>query len=107
MSSTRTVRPAPSDGLLEDLAPVLRVLGHADRLRIVSMLQRERRIAVGDIARRLGLAPNAVSQHLGIMLAHGIVSRERDGRRVHYAVVHPAAVSLLECMRRQLAGGEA
>ena len=76
---------------------MLRVLGHAERLRMVDVLMREE-LAVAALARMLGLAPNAVSQHLNIMRAHGIVHRQRRGRRVFYRVVHPAARSLLRCL---------
>lgn len=87
----------------DDIAPVLRVLGHANRLRIVDLLMRNRH-RVGELAVTLGLAPNAVSQHLGIMRAHGIVRRRRRGREVLYSVVHPAAKSLLQCMWKTSAG---
>lgn len=83
----------------EKVAPVLRVLGHPDRLRMVDVLMREQ-LSVAQLAETLELAPNAVSQHLGIMRAHGIVRRQRRGRQVFYGVVHPAAQSLLRCMWR-------
>jgi len=99
-----TAKPSASQPPLErrtydGVAPVLRVLGHADRLRLVDMLMRDE-LPVSELARTLRLAPNAVSQHLGIMRAHGIVSRQRRGRQVFYRVVHPAARSLLQCMWR-------
>ena len=87
------------DSVFEAVAPVLRVLGHPDRLGIVEILSR-RQVTVTEVARAVGLAPSAVSQHLGTMLARGIVARRRKGRRVYYRVVHPAARSLLRCMRR-------
>lgn len=88
------------------LAPVLKVLGHADRLRIVDVLTR-RSASVGDLAETLELAPNAVSQHLNMMLARGILSRRREGRRVYYDVVHPAALTLMRCIRDNAPEGNA
>jgi ArsR family transcriptional regulator len=85
------------------VAGVLRVLGHADRLAIINHLSRQR-MSVSELAETLDLAPNAVSQHLNLMLARGILSRRRVGRRVYYDVEHPAAKSLLQCMRRNLDG---
>lgn len=79
------------------VAPILRVLGHPDRLRIVDELMRGDP-AVGELAGRLDLPANAVSQHLNLLAAHGVVARRRQGRQVHYQVVHPAAKSLLQCM---------
>ncbi|MFE5812354.1 ArsR/SmtB family transcription factor [Streptomyces sp. NPDC056479] len=37
-----------------------------------------------ELARRLGVTPSAVSQHLKVLHATGLVSRARDGRRVLY-----------------------
>jgi len=85
--------------VFEAIAPVLRVLGHPDRLRIVSLLSGGQ-VTVAEVADTLRLAPNAVSQHLNIMRAHGIVRGVREGRKMYYHVVHPAAASLLQCMRR-------
>ncbi len=83
----------------ERIAPVLKVLGHPDRLRIVELLMREE-VTVTDLAERLGLAGNAVSQHLSGMAAHEIVARRREGRCVYYSVIHPAARNLMQCMYR-------
>ena len=46
----------------------------------------------------VSITANAVSQHLSIMRAHGIVEKQRRGRRVYHKVVHPAAKSLLKCI---------
>ncbi len=81
---------------------VLRVLGHADRLRLIDLLMREE-MPVAELARRTQLAPNAVSQHLNHMLAHGILSRQRRGRCVYYQVTHVMAKNLLRCMWRNTA----
>ncbi|MGI5460407.1 ArsR/SmtB family transcription factor [Streptomyces sp. CA-249302] len=37
-----------------------------------------------ELARRLGVTPSAVSQHLRVLHATGLVTRARDGRRVLY-----------------------
>lgn len=85
--------------LLEEAATTLRVLAHAERLRIVACLV-ERLVPVGELAACLGLPPAAVSQHLNKMRAHGIVAPRRDGRRVLYEVVDANALALIECLRR-------
>ena len=38
----------------------------------------------GDIARHLDLAPNKISGHLTILVNSGLISVERDGRRMIY-----------------------
>lgn len=41
-------------------------------------------ISTGEVARRLGVTPGAVSQHLGILRGCGLVTSHRVGRRVLY-----------------------
>ena len=90
-----------TDDALVETAAVLRVLGHPDRLRMLSLLMR-RDMPVCELAETLGLAPNAVSQHLGLLEARGVVSRRRSGRYVHYRASHRIAKTLIRCMWRHL-----
>jgi DNA-binding transcriptional ArsR family regulator len=41
-------------------------------------------VSTTDLARRLGLTPGGVSQHLQALAAAGLVAGERDGRSVLY-----------------------
>ncbi len=88
---------AANDKVLGGVAPVFRVLGHVDRLRIVNLLL-QGDLSVGEVADTVRLAPNAVSQHLGILAAHRIVERVRDGRKVICRIAHPAVRPLVECV---------
>jgi DNA-binding transcriptional ArsR family regulator len=84
---------------LERITRVLRVLTHADRLRICDLLLRGQR-PVGEIADELNLRQNVVSQHLNVLRAHEIVVPHREGRQVYYRVIHPGAQWLLDCIAR-------
>jgi len=83
---------------LEQAASVLRVLAHPHRLRICDLLQ-QGRVSVNEIASHLGIASNAVSQHLNMMKAHGLLASERHGKTVYYHVVDPRPDWLLACIR--------
>lgn len=85
--------------LLEQAADMLRVMAHAQRLRIVEMLMLERH-SVGELALALEAAPSAVSQHLNLMKAHGLVEAEREARNVYYRVTNPNAINLIKCLRK-------
>ena len=100
---TRTPGLIPM-GVLEQAAAVMRVLAHPHRLRICELLLAGE-VSVGKMAEHLGLPQNAVSQHLSIMRAHGVVARERNGKMAYYRVVHPSAGWLLSCVRRHARGG--
>jgi DNA-binding transcriptional ArsR family regulator len=83
---------------LEKAVEVLRVLAHPHRLRICDLLL-ARRMSVGELAEDLQIPSNAVSQHLNLMKAHGILDRERDGKTVYYRVVDQRPCWLLDCIR--------
>jgi DNA-binding transcriptional ArsR family regulator len=95
-----TVKPIPAP-LLEEVAGCLRVLGHPLRLRIVELLEHHH-LTVGELAERLDIAPNACSQHLNLMRAHGLLSHRREGKTVYYKVGHPSALSVIHCIRTKL-----
>ena len=85
--------------LLAESADVLRVLAHPHRLKFVELLM-EDRLCVGELAQQVGLAPNAVSQHLNHMRAHGILGVEREGRTAYYRVENLNAINVIKCIHR-------
>ena len=52
----------------------------------------------GAIAAHLGLAPNKLSGHLAILVASGLVSVERDGRRMIHRAQIEAVNTLLSML---------
>ena len=95
MTSTRD-KLIPMDRL-EKAVETLRVLAHPHRLRICDLLL-SKRMSVGELAEHLDIPANAVSQHLNLMKAHGILDRERDGKTVYYKVVDRSPCWLLDCI---------
>lgn len=89
--------------VLEECAAVLRMLAHPHRLRICELLTADR-VSVGDLAHHLGIASNAVSQHLNIMKARGLLACERAGKTVYYRVCDPRPGWLLQCIRNYACG---
>ncbi|MET9604209.1 helix-turn-helix domain-containing protein [Streptomyces sp. NPDC006512] len=63
-------------------APALASLLGAPRARLLGLL--EEPLPTVEAARRLGVTPSAVSQHLRVLYATGLVTRARDGRHVLY-----------------------
>ncbi len=83
---------------LREVAPVLKVLAHPHRLRIVEILLNES-VSVKKLASMLKLAPPVVSQHLGQMRSNGIVTPRRERKQVYYEVTSPNATNLINCIR--------
>ncbi|MFC8520905.1 ArsR/SmtB family transcription factor [Streptomyces sp. NPDC057257] len=69
--------PAPDP----DASALTALLG-APRTTVLRLLAEP--LPTVELARRLGVTPSAVSQHLQVLHATGLVSRARDGRRVLY-----------------------
>ncbi|MFC5663155.1 helix-turn-helix domain-containing protein [Kitasatospora misakiensis] len=63
-------------------APALAALVGASKARLLTMLDEP--LATVELARRLRVTPSAVSQHLRVLHATGLVARARDGRQVLY-----------------------
>lgn len=73
----------------EEQAAFFRVMADPTRLKLVKLLCRQRRpnaLCVNALANRLGITQSAVSQHLRILKAMGLVNGERRGYRVHYFI---------------------
>ena len=82
-----------------ELAGLLGVLAHPQRIRIIEELRAGER-DVASIQATLQISHSGVSQHLMQLRAHRLVAERREGRRVFYRLRQPdVAVWLTEAMR--------
>jgi DNA-binding transcriptional ArsR family regulator len=77
-----------------ELAKLLGVLAHSDRIRIIQEL-REGELDVNSLQKLLGVAHSRVSQNLGILRSHRLVVDRRKGRHVYYRLVQPRIAAWL------------
>lgn len=93
--------PLP-EPLLELVAHRFRVIGEPMRIRLLEQL-RHGPATVGALADTLGASQQNVSKHLGVLHQAGILSREKHGTSVHYAIVDTTVFELCElvCGRLQ------
>jgi len=75
--------------IARELAQILAVLSHPDRLRIITELRHGER-DVNSLQAELGVSHSRVSQHLSNLKAHRLVAERRDGRHVYYHLIQPA-----------------
>ena len=71
---------------IERAAEMFRVLGHAGRLALVTVLLEAPR-TVGELADELDLSQPMVSQHLRVLREAGLVEAEADGRSRRYSIL--------------------
>lgn len=86
--------PIP-DSLAAMIAERFRLLGEPMRIRILDRL-RDDAMSVGALADALGTSQQNVSKHLGLLHGAGIVSRERQGNTVLYAIADQSVFDLCE-----------
>ena len=74
---------------IEEQAAVFSALADPTRLRLVRLLCRQRdpdALCVSAMAGFLGVTQSAVSQHLRVLKAAGLVQGERRGYHIHYFI---------------------
>lgn len=90
--------------LYEIKANLFKALAHPARIRVLEILSANgRRTAVSEILDDTGMEPTLLSQHLGQLKRHRVVSAERVGNTVYYELAHPSISELLVIARRFLA----
>jgi len=90
---------------LERVAPMIRVAAHPLRLRILDFLDHAREPqSVGDIVAVCGddVSQAVISQQLRLLKDQGVLSAERDGTRIYYAIADRSILHLLECIRQHI-----
>lgn len=84
----------------ERKAEKLKVLGHPVRLCIVNGLI-SRECNVTGIQECLQIPQSTVSQHLGILKAHGIIKGKRNGLEITYSVVDEDVIRLIRAFMEE------
>lgn len=103
----------PEDDLAQraaGAAELLRLVGNEHRLQVLCVL-RAGEASVGDLARRLGLSPSALSQHLARLRAARLVEGRREAQTIYYRIIDRTVLALVEAlaqiMDQRRAGGRA
>lgn len=90
---------------LNRMATALRTLAHVQRLKVIEFLDRHGPAPVFRIQKTVGGAQGALSQHLNKMRHAGLLTSERHGKEVWYAIANPDALTILNCMRKHYKRG--
>ncbi|HET7717018.1 MAG TPA: metalloregulator ArsR/SmtB family transcription factor [Bauldia sp.] len=94
--------PTETDRLAEQAgqaAKLMKLLANERRLLVLCKLAGAGEMTVGSLAKAVGLSQSALSQHLSLMRAEGLVSFRREGQTLHYAIADPTAKRLLSTLR--------
>ena len=89
-------RPLMTPRQAGELVSVFKVLGNDTRLHLLHALARAEEMCVSDLAKVVGMKPQAVSNQLQRLTDRGIVSFRRNGNQIHYRIEDPCVTSLLD-----------
>lgn len=85
-----------STELAKELMILFKVLTNETRLRLIHALIIGEEICVGDLAKTVGMKPQAVSNQLQRLVDRDIVASRRNGNQIHYRIQDPCVITLLE-----------
>jgi DNA-binding transcriptional ArsR family regulator len=90
-----------------DAAAALAALAQESRLEVYRLLVQAgpRGLAAGEVASRLGIAPNTLSFHFDRLRHAGLVSVARQGRSLIYAARYETMNNLLAYLTENCCGG--
>lgn len=80
-----------------EAARLLKALGNEKRLQLLCLLIDGER-SVGDLNAHLDLSQSALSQHLAVLRADGLVEARREAQAVMYSLAPGPAAQLLETL---------
>ncbi len=72
------------------------MLANSTRLRILHALIRAGELCVGELAGKLGMKPQAVSNQLQRLADRGIIEARREGLQIRYSIVDRCIPALLD-----------
>ncbi|MDA3967113.1 MULTISPECIES: ArsR/SmtB family transcription factor [Helicobacter] len=73
----------PKEELLYELAELFKIFGDSSRIRILSLLSKEK-LCVSEISKILNLSNSAISHQLRILRQARLVRYQKHGKEVYY-----------------------
>lgn len=89
--------------LYEVKANLFKGLAHPVRIRTLELLSAGTEVSVADLLAATGLEASHLSQHLSVLRRYHLITSERRGLQMYYALAHPQISGLLSVARELLA----
>ncbi|MEO9804943.1 MAG: metalloregulator ArsR/SmtB family transcription factor [Reichenbachiella sp.] len=85
---------------IEQVAFILKTIGHPVRLGIIGLLAKEEELSVNEICQSLGVEQSLISHHLTNMKLKGILSSKREGKSIRYSLELKEVLTVIDCMSK-------
>lgn len=82
-------------------AEFLKAMAHPVRIKVLKLLA-EKEQCVCDLVQAINIEQSNLSQHLSVLKKQGMIESRKDGTRVIYRLVYPAAVEIVDAVGRVL-----
>ena len=79
-----------------ELAAVFETLANDTRLKVLNVIVRATESSPTELAERIGMKAQAISNQLKRLCDRQIIVRRREGNQVYYRIVDPCVIDLLE-----------
>jgi DNA-binding transcriptional ArsR family regulator len=89
-------RPLLTPSQAAELRGLFKVLANDTRLRLLHAFTRAGELCVSDLAAKIGMRPQAVSNQLQRLVDRGILGARRNGHNVYYRITDPCVTTLLD-----------
>jgi DNA-binding transcriptional ArsR family regulator len=83
-----------------DIARIASAFADARRARVLMALSDGRALPAGRLAEEAGVSAPTISNHLTVLLGHGLVSVEQQGRNRYYRLATDDVEGVLEALAR-------
>ncbi len=110
VAALASVEPAADPQLASELAKradraarLLKAMANEKRLLILCMLSQGER-SVGDLNQDINLSQSALSQHLAVLRADGLVRTRRESQTIYYSVVEGPALAVIQTLYQEYCG---
>jgi len=84
----------------EEVAQLMAIIANSRRLLILCKLAEAGEMNVSRLVEEVGLSQSALSQHLALMRACGLVTTRKEGLNVHYRIADTRALELMQALQR-------
>ena len=93
--STNTLDQRVGTDKLVRASELLKVAAHPQRLAILDLLGRNKRLCVTDLTDLLGVEQAILSQHLTLMRDKGLLDYEKEGKYSFYFLAQPDFMKII------------
>ena len=85
---------------LEQVAFILKSIGHPVRLGIIKLLSSHKQLSVNEICEALSVEQSLISHHLNNMKLKGILDSSKEGKNRNYYLVLDEVLTVINCMEK-------